>query len=106
MTTRTRHTTDRWVRFDPAGCAHSSIYVAAAPLAEDAYKRAVPKLADRRREANQGWTLERLTKQQWRERAMPCFKGTCSHPTGLPTRAAAGTTSLTGSTKEATVGHA
>ncbi|MCZ0983878.1 hypothetical protein O1L60_44755 [Streptomyces diastatochromogenes] len=72
--------TDHWVRFDPAGCAHSSTHVDEVPLAEDAYRRAVPKIADRRREAAAGWTMERLTKQAWRERAKPCFTGSCTHP--------------------------
>ncbi|WP_333745545.1 hypothetical protein [Streptomyces sp. IBSBF 2950] len=71
---------DHWVRFDPRGCAQSSSYVdRVGALAEDAHKVFVPKVADRRREASEGWTLERLTKTQWRERARPCFKGTCTH---------------------------
>ncbi|MER0443114.1 hypothetical protein ABR738_00735 [Streptomyces sp. Edi4] len=79
-------TTDHWVRFDPAGCAHSSAYVAEVPLAEDAYRRAVPKIADRRREAAAGWTLKRLTKEQWREQAKPCFTGDCAHQVVEPPR--------------------
>lgn len=80
MSAPTGTETDHWVRFDPAGCAQSSTYVdEAGPLAEDAYKQIVPRIADRRREAAEGWTLERLTKQEWHERAHPCFVGTCSH---------------------------
>ncbi|MFF2571140.1 hypothetical protein [Streptomyces sp. NPDC058084] len=72
---------DRWVRFDPVGCARSSLYVdEVGPLAEDAYRQVVPRVADRRREAAAGWTMERLTRQEWSERARPCFTGSCSHP--------------------------
>ncbi|MFB7649376.1 hypothetical protein ACFC0S_16040 [Streptomyces sp. NPDC056084] len=85
-------TTDHWVRFDPAGCAHSSAHVAAVPLAEDAYRRAVPRIADRRREAAAGWTLERLTKEQWRERAKPCLTGACAHRAVEPPREVRGLT--------------
>ncbi|MDX3165954.1 hypothetical protein PV516_19390 [Streptomyces scabiei] len=78
--TTTAAVSDHWVRFDPQGCAQSSSYVdEIGPLAEDAHKQFVPKVADRRREAAEGWTTERLTKQEWRERALPCFKGACSH---------------------------
>lgn len=71
---------DHWVHFSPDGCAQSSSYVAeVGPLAEDAYKRIVPKVADRRREAAEGWTIERLSKAAWRERAKPCFRGQCTH---------------------------
>ncbi|GAA1110691.1 hypothetical protein [Streptomyces javensis] len=73
-------TTDHWVRFAPTGCAVSSTYVdSVGALAEDAHKQFVPKVADRRREAAEGWAMERLTKQEWRERALPCFQGTCTH---------------------------
>ncbi|MEV1040398.1 hypothetical protein AB0J01_27665 [Streptomyces sp. NPDC050204] len=76
---------DHWVRFDPAGCAHSSTLVdEAGPLAEDAYRKVVPKVADRRREAAEGWTMVRLTKGEWRERAKPCFTGECSHRAAGP----------------------
>jgi hypothetical protein len=76
MATESEH----WVRFDPQGCAQSSSYVdEVGPLAEDAYKRIVPRIADRRQEAADGWTMQRLTKQEWRERAKPCLLGTCTH---------------------------
>ncbi|MER6253679.1 hypothetical protein ABT224_20215 [Streptomyces sp. NPDC001584] len=71
---------DHWVRLDPAGCAHSSAYVnEAGALAEDAYRRFVPKLADRRREAAEGWALVRLTHEDWLTQCGPCFYGTCTH---------------------------
>ncbi|MFJ2752748.1 hypothetical protein [Streptomyces sp. NPDC087297] len=77
---------DHWVRLDPAGCAHSSAYVdEAGALAEDAYRRFVPKLADRRREAADGWTLVRLTHQNWLTQCGPCFYGTCTHQSGAKT---------------------
>ncbi|MFD5882580.1 ASCH domain-containing protein [Streptomyces yangpuensis] len=84
---------DHWVRFDPAGCAHSSAYVTEAGLlAEDAYKTFVPKLPDRRREAAEGWTLVRLAHPDWLTQAGPCFYGTCRH------QAAAKTTEVRGLT--------
>lgn len=77
---------DHWVRLDPAGCAHSSIYVEeAGALAEDAYRSFVPRLADRRREAAEGWTLVRVTHEDWGHRHGPCFYGTCDHQAAVPT---------------------
>ncbi|MEU3399404.1 hypothetical protein [Streptomyces filamentosus] len=86
-------TSDHWVRFDPAGCAQSSAHVdEVGPLAEDAYKHVVPKVADRRREAAAGWTMQRLTKEEWRERARPCFVRACGHQPVAPPREVRGLT--------------
>ncbi|MGW9068644.1 hypothetical protein ACWGQT_04265 [Streptomyces yangpuensis] len=84
---------DHWVRFDPAGCAHSSAYVTEAGLlAEDAYKTFVPQLADRRGRPPRAGLWCRLTHPDWLTQAGPCFYGTCRH------QAAAKTTEVRGLT--------
>lgn len=76
---------DHWVRLDPTGCAHSSSYVKdTGPLAEDAHRSFVPRLADRRREAVQGWTLLRVTNEDWVDQYGPCFYRTCAHQAAAP----------------------
>ncbi|MFD6534871.1 ASCH domain-containing protein [Streptomyces goshikiensis] len=76
---------DHWVRLDPAGCAHSSVPATGTfVLGEDAHRWFVPKLADRRREAAEGWTLNRVTHEDWVTRYRDCFRSTCAHQAAVP----------------------
>ncbi|MEU2453820.1 hypothetical protein ABZ605_27555 [Streptomyces sp. NPDC012765] len=76
---------DHWVRLDPAGCAHSSAGATGAlVLGEDAYRWFVPKLADRRREAAEGWTLNRVTHEDWDARYRLCLRSACAHQAAAP----------------------
>lgn len=72
-----------WVRFDNAGCATGSAHAVSGlttlATAEQAQQDLVPYKRDRDRETKQGVRYELLTKQQWREQAMPCFTGDCQH---------------------------
>lgn len=69
-----------WIRIAPDGCVHGSAlaeYV--GPLAEDAHKEFTPRIADRRREAAQGWRHKLVGHAEWKRRAEPCLRGQCSH---------------------------
>lgn len=69
-----------WIRIDPSGCVHGSVleeYV--GPLAEDAHKEFTPRVADRRREAAQGWRHELVGREEWKRRAQPCLTGCRKH---------------------------
>ena len=72
-----------WIRIDPAGCVFGSVredFVGS--LAEDAHKEFTPKVADRRREAAEGWRLELVGRNEWDRRAKPCLMGECDHLAG------------------------
>lgn len=74
--------TDRmfWIRIAPNGCVHgSALGSAMGRLAEDAHKEFTPKIADRRREAREGWTHELVDGSTWDTRAKPCLTGECDH---------------------------
>jgi hypothetical protein len=69
-----------WIRINPQGCVYGSVaeeYV--GPLAEDAHKEFTPRVADRRREAAQGWRHELVGRTEWERRAKPCLLGACQH---------------------------
>lgn len=69
-----------WIRINPQGCVTGSAlgeYV--GPLAEDAHKEFTPKIADRRREAAEGWRHELVSHDEWRRRAEPCLRRQCNH---------------------------
>ncbi|MGW7597300.1 hypothetical protein [Streptomyces antimycoticus] len=69
-----------WIRIGPNGCVTGSVLEAAVgPLAEDAHKEFTPRVKDRRREAAEGWRHELVSHAEWKERAEPCFMGTCQH---------------------------
>lgn len=70
-----------WARFSPAGCAHSSAAGDEALTAEDAHRQFQPRQRDRDRETRTGWTVQLLSRAQWKERAASCFYGTCAHRT-------------------------
>ena len=69
-----------WVLFGPNDCAYASEYGDAAVDAEQAHKNLRPYKRDRDRETQLGYHVDLLTKKQWREKAAPCFYGTCNHP--------------------------
>jgi hypothetical protein len=69
-----------WIRIDPTGCVVGSAlgdYV--GPLAEDAHKEFTPRVADRRREAREGYRHELVGHAEWRQRAEPCLTRKCEH---------------------------
>jgi hypothetical protein len=71
-----------WIRYSPAGCAHGSVrveYIGLLP--DDAHKEFTPKIADRRREAAEGWRHE-LTDRATFDTLLPCLRGKCQHVTG------------------------
>lgn len=68
-----------WVLFGPNDCAYASEYGDGAVDAEQAHKNLRPYKRDRDREIKQGYHVELLSKEQWREQAGPCFYGTCTH---------------------------
>lgn len=69
-----------WIRIDPAGCVTSSVRESfVGPLAEDVHKEFTPKVADRRREAREGWRHELIDHDEWDRRAKPCILGRCDH---------------------------
>jgi hypothetical protein len=71
--------TCHWVLFDPTDCARASTYGDAATTAEHAHEDFTPKRRDRDRQTRQGYHVELITKDQWREKAGPCFYGKCTH---------------------------
>jgi hypothetical protein len=72
-------TTEYWVRFNPHGCAVSSCTVDfAGPLESDAHRMFTPKVADRRREAAEGWWMGKVD-QDGLDELVPCLRGRCKH---------------------------
>lgn len=74
-----------WIRINPAGCVTGSAredFV--GPLAEDAHKEFTPRVADRRREAREGWQHELIGRTEWERRAKPCILGRCDHAGDKP----------------------
>lgn len=74
--------TDRmfWIRIDPNGCVYGSVLEeAVGRLVDDAHKQFTPKVADRRREAREGWTHELVDSPTWDARAKPCLMRECDH---------------------------
>jgi len=85
VTTKTRQF---WIRITPAGCVTGSVleeYV--GPLAEDAHKEFTTRVADRRREAREGWKHELVGHAEWVRRAEPCISGRCDHVAGSAKKA-------------------
>ncbi|AWT42606.1 MULTISPECIES: hypothetical protein [Streptomyces] len=70
-----------WVLFGPNDCAYASEYGDGASSAEQAHANFTPRQRDRDRQTRQGYHVELLSKDQWREQAGPCFYGTCTHQT-------------------------
>ncbi|MFJ7999043.1 hypothetical protein ACIQ7D_18110 [Streptomyces sp. NPDC096310] len=70
-----------WVLFDPDGCAQASKYGDAAVDETAAHRDFTPRQRDRDRQTRQGYTVQLLSKTQWRKQAGPCFYGTCQHRT-------------------------
>lgn len=69
-----------WIRIAPNGCVFGSVLEdAVGPLAEDAHKEFTPRVADRRREAAQGWRHELVGREEWERRAEPCLRSQCAH---------------------------
>ncbi|WP_019358033.1 hypothetical protein [Streptomyces sp. AA1529] len=45
-----------WIRIAPSGCVHGSVHEeSVGQLNDDAHKEFTPRVADRRREAAEGW---------------------------------------------------
>jgi hypothetical protein len=69
-----------WIRIAPTGCVYGSVHEeVVGQLAEDAHKEFTPRIADRRREAAEGWRHELVGRGEWKRRAEPCFMGRCQH---------------------------
>lgn len=68
-----------WVRFNADGCAYSSLHGDMAATAEQAHRDLIPRQRDRDRDARLGYTIQLLTREQWREQAQDCFYGHCTH---------------------------
>lgn len=68
-----------WVLFGPNDCAYASEYGDGASSSEQAHANFTPRQRDRDRQTRQGYRIELLSKDQWREQAGPCFYGTCNH---------------------------
>lgn len=69
-----------WIRIAPTGCVYGSVHEeSVGALAEDAHKEFTPRIADRRREAAEGWRHELVGRDEWKRRAEPCFRGRCTH---------------------------
>jgi hypothetical protein len=69
-----------WIRINPQGCVTGSAlgeYI--GRLVEDAHKEFTPRVADRRREAAEGWRHELVGHEEWKQRAETCLRGRCSH---------------------------
>ncbi|MEU3613420.1 hypothetical protein ABZ725_14050 [Streptomyces sp. NPDC006872] len=69
-----------WIRIDPQGCVTGSVredYIGA--LAEDAHREFTPRVADRRREAAEGWRHELVSPAEFDARAKPCLLRQCDH---------------------------
>ncbi|MFD7410637.1 hypothetical protein [Kitasatospora purpeofusca] len=74
-----------WVRFGPTGCATGSVrteYVGLLP--DDAHKEFTPRIADRRREAAEGWRHELVDKDRWDAEIAPCLYRRCTHAARTP----------------------
>lgn len=69
-----------WVRFDPQGCAQSSVHHDEVGRdADEAHRRFVPRAEKRRREIKQGWTIRAVTQTEFSAETVQCFYGKCSH---------------------------
>lgn len=69
-----------WLRLAPTGCAHGSVRVdSVGLLPDDAHREFTPKVADRRREAAEGWRHVLAGHAEF-DAAVPCLRGRCSHP--------------------------
>ncbi|MFD7861813.1 hypothetical protein [Streptomyces sp. NPDC059783] len=69
-----------WIRISPQGCVTgSALGDFIGPLVEDAHKEFTPRVADRRREAAEGWRHELIGRAEWQRRAEPCLRGLCGH---------------------------
>lgn len=80
MTTKTR---DFWIRINPHGCVTGSVRADfIGLLQDDAHKEFTPRIADRRREAREGWKHELIDHEEWTRRAEPCIRGRCGHLAG------------------------
>lgn len=73
-------TREFWIRINPQGCVTGSVLESSVgPLAEDAHKEFTTRVADRRREAGEGWRHELVSHGEWIQRAEPCISGRCQH---------------------------
>ena len=69
-----------WIRRNPTGCVTGSVRVEyVGLLTDDAHKEFTPRIADRRREAAEGWRHELMTRDEWDRHAKPCLLRQCNH---------------------------
>lgn len=69
-----------WIRITPAGCVTGSVHTdTVGHLAEDAHREFTPLIANRRREAAEGYRYELVDSAEWSRRARPCLKNRCNH---------------------------
>lgn len=69
----------RWVRYDPNGCATSSLPGDTATSPEAAATRITPVRRDREREHRRGVRYRLVSPDQWRDTVKPCLLGECAH---------------------------
>jgi hypothetical protein len=76
-----------WARIDPSGCVAGTARTESVGfLPDDAHKEFTPRIADRRREAAEGWRHELMSRAQWEQRALPCLRSKCGHDRYTPAR--------------------
>jgi hypothetical protein len=69
-----------WIRIRPGGHVEGSVLAdAVGQLQEDAHREFTPRVADRRREAAEGWRHELVNPGEWDRRALLCLRGQCNH---------------------------
>jgi hypothetical protein len=73
--------TCHWVRFDPVGCAESSMIGEMAPTAELAWKEFVPTRDDRHSQIRLGYSVRLVRDDRWSIDVMPCLRAPrqCDH---------------------------
>jgi len=68
-----------WVLTDPNGCGFGSTIGKSAVDEETAHRELTDRKRDRDRQTRQGWKVQLLTGEQWKQMVMPCFLGRCEH---------------------------
>lgn len=75
-----RLTDCNWVLKNGAGCAIGSLWAGADVASADlAHREFRPLKRDRDRNIRAGYTLELVSREQWKQRIQPCFTASCSH---------------------------
>lgn len=70
-----------WTLANKHGCTFGSLHGNCAVDEEQAHREFTPRQRDRDRQHREGYTIQLLTKEQWKAQAEPCFMGRCEHRT-------------------------